>query len=78
MKKLILTSQNKTALRILGLLLLANLLLISLAHNYFSKVPEQSNIKSGTEQTSMVDKGWQTLNWGFSLLEYFKKEATQN
>jgi hypothetical protein len=76
MKRLILSSQRKKSLRILGLLVLANLMLIGFANSYFKGLPENTEAKKATESTAMVETGWQVLNWSFTLLEYFNYEAT--
>ncbi len=74
MKKLFLSKQRKKSLQIIGLLLVANMLLIGLANNYFKGLPENPEAKKATETTAMMETGWQVLNWGYTLMEYFKFE----
>ena len=77
MKKLFLTKSRKNSLSILGLLFLANFVLIGLANSYFKSVDAQLEASHAVQDKNAVEAGWQVLNWGYSLLEYFTYE-TQN
>ncbi|MCB9239935.1 MAG: hypothetical protein H6608_02290 [Flavobacteriales bacterium] len=75
MKKLLLTKTRKNSLSILGLLFIANLLLIGLANSYFKSVDAQPTSNHAVQDKNIVESGWQVLNWGYSLLEYFRYET---
>lgn len=63
-------------IKIILVLLFINIIAFSATH---SIAQEYSPLKSSHEENknmSIIEKGWQIVNWSYNLLKYFKKPNT--
>jgi len=71
MNKKIKELYKSTAVRIVMVLLLANLFLFLAVRTYISD--DTAEIKTDKiENTQIVKTGWHVVHWSYSLLKYFK------
>lgn len=63
---------KRAALKIVGGLLLANIIAFLATDSYVDQKQTKFSVEQETEDGSLIEAGWQVMHWSYSLLEYFR------